>query len=205
MSISEMSIHSFNEALASRAATPGGGGVSSLAASLGAALGSMVINLTLGKKKYAEYEAELLELLSELEAMRLRAESLVEEDAAAFEPLSKAYAISKDDPKRDEIMESCLRRAAEPPMEMLRLACRGIIIHQRLEKISSVLAVSDVGTGVIMCWAAMYGAAVNVRVNTRLMKDREYAEKLNSEVEELMNSHWKLADVVYENVWERLG
>lgn len=89
-------------------------------------------------------------------------------------------------------------------MEILRLACRGIEIHEKLEKTGSVLALSDVGTGVIMFWAAMYGAAMNVRVNTRLMKDRDYAEKLNAEVEQLMQSHWKIADKVYENVWERL-
>jgi len=204
MAFSEMDIKSFDALLASRAATPGGGGASALAAALGAALGSMVGNLTLGKKKYAEYEPELRELMTELEALRLRAEELIDADAEAFEPLAKAYAIPKDAPGRSAELERCLRIAAEPPMEMLHLACRGILIHQRLEKIGSVLAISDVGTGVIMLWAAMYGAAMNVRVNTRLMTDRDYAEKLNAEVESLMGSHWKIADRVYENVWERL-
>ncbi len=204
MSISEMKIHEFNEILASKAPIPGGGGASALAASLGAALGSMVANLTVGKKKYAQYESEHMAFLDELEGLRIRAEELIAEDAAAFEPLSRAYSIPKDDPGRDEEMERCLRLAAEPPMEILRLACRGILIHERLEQTGSVLAISDVGTGVIMFWAAMYGAAMNVRVNTRLMRDREYAEKLNAEVESLMNSHWKIADKVYENVWERL-
>lgn len=204
MGFPDIQIKEFDALLASKSPTPGGGGASALAASLGAALGSMVGKLTLGKKKYAEYEVELTELMAELEAMRLRAEVLIDEDAAAFEPLAAAYAVPKDRPGRDELMERCLRRAAEPPMEMLRLACRGIMIHERLEKIGSVLAISDVGTGVIMFWAAMYGAAMNVRVNTRLMKDREFAEKLNAEVAELMNSHWKIADRVYEDVWERL-
>ena len=204
MTVSEMQIHEFNTVLASKAPTPGGGGASALAASLGAALGSMVANLTVGKKKYAQYEAEHSAVLEELETLRLRAEELINKDAEAFEPLSRAYSIPKDAPGRDEELERCLRLAAEPPMEILRLACRGIQIHERLEKTGSVLALSDVGTGVIMFWAAMYGAAMNVRVNTRLMKDREYAEKLNDELERLMQSHWKIADKVYENVWERL-
>ncbi len=204
MAFSDMEINSFNSLLASKAPTPGGGGASALAASLGAALGSMVVNLTIGKKKYAEYEEELSALLSELEKLRLDLEKLIDEDAAAFEPLSKAYAIPKDAPGRDEEMERCLRLAAQPPMDILRLACRGICIHERLERIGSVMAISDVGTSVVMLWAALYGAAMNVRVNTKLMKDREYAEKLNTEVDELMASHWKIAESVYEKVWERL-
>ena len=200
----EKNIAEFNALLASKAPVPGGGGASALAASLGAALGSMVANLTLGKKKYAEYETENGSLLRELEELRLKAEELIEKDAEAFEPLSKAYSIPRDAPFRDEEMERCLRMAAEPPMEILRIACRGILIHEKLEKTGSVLAISDVGTGVIMFWAAMYGAAMNVRVNTRLMKDRAYAEALNSEAESLMAEHWKIADKVYETVWERL-
>ena len=196
-------ISEFNALLASKAPAPGGGGAS--AASLGAALGSMVINLTVGKKKYARFEAELNEILSELETMRLRLEELVNEDAEAFLPLSKAYSIPKDAPGREEELERCLRIAAQPPMEMLRLACRGIIIHQRLELIGSQLAISDVGTGAVMLWAAMYGAAMNVRVNTKLMKDREYADALNAEVEKLMNEHWVIAEETYKKVWERLA
>lgn len=199
-----MQIDRFNAALASRAAVPGGGGASALAASLGAALGSMVSNLTVGKKKYAQFEAELNTLLTELEALRVRSQELMDEDAEAFEPLSMAYSIPKDAPNRNEEMERCLRLAAIPPMEILHLSCRGIEIHCRLEEIGSVLAISDVGTGVIMFWAAMYGAAMNVRVNTKLMSDREYAEKLNNEVDELIGKYWKIADETYEKVWERL-
>ena len=205
MIFANMDISRYNEALASRAATPGGGGASALAASLGAALGSMVCNLTISKKKYEEHREEIESIAAELEALRVKCEQLMDDDAFAFEPLAKAYSIPKDAPGRDEEMERCLRLAAEPPMELLRLCCRGILIHERLEKIGSVLAISDVATGVVMLWAAMYGAAVNVRVNTRLMKDRDYAESLNAELAELMEGHWKTADEVYEKVWERLG
>lgn len=204
MDFSAMQIDSFNAQLASRAAVPGGGGASALAASLGAALGSMVANLTVGKKKYAQYENELNAFLAELEELRIECQNLMDEDAKAFEPLSRAYSIPKDDPDRGFEMERCLRHAAEPPMKIARLACRGILIHQRLEEIGSILAVSDVGTGVIMFWAALYGAAMNVRVNTKLMADRSYAEKLNTEVEALVTEHWKIAEKVYEKVWERL-
>ena len=81
MSFQHTDIHEFNEILASKAPVPGGGGASALAASLGAALGSMVANLTVGKKKYAGYEAELSELLADLESLRIRAEELIDADA----------------------------------------------------------------------------------------------------------------------------
>ena len=204
MDFSTMQIDNFNSLLASRAAVPGGGGASALAASLGSALGSMVVNLTVGKKKYAQYEEELNMLMSELEELRIKCQSLIDEDAKAFEPLSKAYSIPKDASEREQELERCLRLAVEPPMEMVRLSCKGIKIHRRLEEIGSVLAISDVGTGVIMLWASLYGAAMNVRVNTKLMSDRSYAEKLNAEVDTLMSEHWKIAENVYEKVWERL-
>ncbi len=204
MDFSAMQIDNFNTLLASRSAVPGGGGASALAASLGCALGSMVVNLTIGKKKYSQYEDELNKLLHELEELVSKCQCLIDEDAKAFEPLSKAYSIPKDDPTRAEEMERCLRLAAEPPMEIVRLSCKGIKIHRRLEEIGSVLAVSDVGTGVIILWASLYGAAMNVRVNTKLMTDRAYAEKLNDEVDSLMSEHWKIAENVYEKVWERL-
>lgn len=200
----EKNIAEFNALLASRSPVPGGGGVSALAASLGTALGSMVLNLTLGKKKYAEYEEENAALLSELEELCLKAQELIEKDAEAFEPLSAAYSIPKDAPGRDDEMERCLRLAAEPPMEILRLACRGLLIHERLEQTGSMLALSDVGTGVVMLHAAIYGAAMNIRVNTRLMKDRDYAEKVNAKAESLISRYGKIAEEVYEKVWERL-
>ncbi len=204
MAFHEMKINEFSALLASKAAVPGGGGASALCAGLGAALAGMVCSLTEGKKKYAQYQQEIEAIKAEAEDIRLGLEKLMDEDAAAFEPLSKAYSIPKDTPGRDEILEQGLREAARPPMEMLRLCCRGIKLHQRLEEIGSVLAISDVGTGAVLCWAGMYGAAMNVRANTHLMKDREYAEKLNAEAQALMSEHWKIADETYEKVWERL-
>ena len=102
----EKNIAEFNALLASKAPVPGGGGASALAASLGAALGSMVANLTLGKKKYAEYETENGSLLRELEELRLKAEELIEKDAEAFEPLSKAYSIPREDRKSTRLNSS---------------------------------------------------------------------------------------------------
>lgn len=200
----DMALRRFNEELASKAPAPGGGGASALAASLGTALAGMVCRLTSGKAKYAGNQREIEAVLAEVDELRARLEQLIDEDARAFAPLSRAYAIPKDDPERGAVLEECLRKAAEPPMEVLRLSCRAIRLHERLAEIGSALAQSDVGTGVVLCWAAMYGAAMNVLANTHLMKDRDYAGALNARAEELMGEHWQVADRVYESVWEKL-
>lgn len=193
----------FAELLASKEPVPGGGGASALVGALGAALCSMVANYTVGKKKYAAVEEDVKAILAEAEELRIRLLELVDEDAAAFEPLSRAYAIPKDDPARGEIMERCLRQAAQPPMELLRLSCRTIELHQQLLDKGSVMLQSDVGTGVIFCWSALYGAALNVKVNTKLMKDRAYAEEMNAEADGLVNKYGKIAGQVYQAVMGR--
>ena len=203
MSFSDLTIEGFTEALAARTPVPGGGGASALVCALGAALGCMVGNYTVGKKNYAAAEPEVRELMAEAERIRAEAAALVEADAEAFEPLSRAYAIPADDPQRAEIMEQSLRTAAAVPMQILRLSCRMIELHKRLGEIGSTLMASDVGTGVVFCWSAMYGAVLNVRVNTKLMADREYAGALEREADELMQKYWKIADEVYESVYGR--
>jgi len=201
--LTDMSCEQFCQVLSAKAPVPGGGGASALAGALGASLGAMVGNYTLGKKKYAGVQEDIRVLLDEAEKLRCDLLAQVEADAAAFEPLSRAYAIPKDDPARDEVMERCLLRAAAVPMEILRLACRGIELHQELERKGSAMMASDVGTGVILCRAALFGAQLNVKVNTRLMADRSCAEKLNAEADALVNKYRKIAEAVYEAVMGR--
>ena len=199
----EKNITEFAEVLASSAAVPGGGGASALVGALGAALGSMVGALTVGKPKYAAVEEDVKALMVKAEELRSQLLSCVEEDAVAFEPLAKAYAIPKDDPTRDETMEKCLRQAASVPLKILDLSCQMIQLHREFADKGSVLAVSDAATGVVFCWSAMYGAAVNVKVNTKPMKDRTYAEKINRQVDRMMETYWPIAEKVYEDVYRR--
>jgi len=203
MSLNDLSLREFSGALAGRSSVPGGGGASAAVAALGTALGSMVGNFTLGKKKHADAEPEIRRLLAEAETLREALLTCVDADAAAFEPLSRAYGIPRDDPSRGEIMEKCLREAAAVPMRILELSCRGIELHRQFAEKGSTMMLSDVGTGVVFCWAALYGAALNVKVNTSLMADRSYAEDLNKQVDEALDAYWRLADEVYENVYRR--
>lgn len=197
------SVTEFTEALASKAAVPGGGGASALVGAIGIALGDMVGELTVGKKKYADVEEDVKALMARAQELRVKLLSCVNKDAEAFEPLSRAYGIPKDDPTRDEVMEKCLRDAAAAPLEILDLCCEAIELQREFAAKGSVLAISDAATGVVFCWSAMYGAAVNVKVNTKSMKDRAYAEKINAHVDAQMAKYRSLAEKVYQDVYGR--
>ena len=197
------SVTEFTEALASKAAVPGGGGASALVGAIGIALGDMVGELTVGKKKYADVEEDIKALMVRAQELRVKLLECVNKDAEAFEPLSRAYGIPKDDPTRDEVMEKCLRTAAAAPLEILDLCCEAIELQREFAAKGSVLAISDAATGVVFCQSAMYGAAVNVKVNTKSMKDREYAEKINAHVDAQLAKYRSLAEKVYQDVYGR--
>ena len=205
MHTADQTCGAFLDALASRAPTPGGGGASALAGALGAALCTMVGNYTVGKKKYAAAEEDVKALMARAEDIRGRLLAQVDADAAAFEPLSRAYAIPKDDPDREAVMEQCLRDAAAAPMEILRLSCEAIDLHREMLDKGSVMMLSDVGTGAALCWGALYGAWLNVKVNTKSMADRAYAVAMNAEADGLVNRYWKIAEQVYEAVMGRFS
>ena len=205
MHTADQTCGAFLDALASRAPTPGGGGASALAGALGAALCTMVGNYTVGKKKYAAVEEDVKALMARAEDIRGRLLAQVDADAAAFEPLSRAYAIPKDDPDREAVMEQCLRGAAAAPMEILRLSCEAIDLHREMLDKGSVMMLSDVGTGAVLCWGALYGAWLNVKVNTKSMADRAYAGAMNREADQLVNQYRKIAEQVYEAVMGRFS
>ena len=172
----------FAEILASKESVPGGGGAAALTGALGAALCSMVGNFTIGKKKYAA----------------------VEDDVKAFAPLSKAYAISKEDPHRDTVLEEATLNACKAPMEMVRRCCTGVeLLEEMLEK-GSVMLVSDIGCGALLCKAAMESAAMNVFINTGSLKDRDRARSMEAEIDTLLAQYGPRAAAVAEAVNKRI-
>ena len=205
MSLVELSSKDFSQQLASKAAVPGGGGASALAGAWAAALGSMVGSLTLGKKKYEAVQDDIRSLMDRAEELRQQLLSCVDEDAAAFEPLSKAYAIAKDDPSREAIMEAALKEAASVPLKIVRLCCQSMELLDGFGQMGSALAISDAATGAAIAKGALYGGAVNVFVNTSLMKDRAYAAEIEGEVRSCMERYGELADKIYDRVMEKLS
>ncbi len=201
----EETVRDFTLKSASKDPVPGGGGVSALCGALAASLAEMVVNLTAGKKRYLEYTEELEGIREKADTLRAQLLDGIAEDAAAFEPLAKAYALPKDTEGYAERMEECLRNAAKPPFAILTMCADVIRLDERLAVIGSKLAVSDAATSVMLAHGALYGAYMNVIVNTRLMKDRTYAENVNKEAEELLHTYSRKAEEIYESVVRRLN
>lgn len=201
----EKNIDKFLEALASSAPTPGGGGAAALCGALGIALGNMVGNLTLGKKKYADVQEDIAELNAKAEALRAGFVALVDADAEAFAPLSRAYSIPKDDPARDEIMEPALLRAAEAPLEIMRKCAEALELISGYAAKGSALAISDAGCAAALCGAAMESAALNVKINTKSMKNRAVTDNINAEMNELLQKYFVLSQEIYNDVSGRLS
>ena len=179
----DMMLHNFTEELAGKAAVPGGGSVAALAGSLAASLGSMAANLTSGKKKYAAYQADIERMIEEARVLRQDFLALMDKDADAFLPLSKAYGIPKDDPTRDEVMETALKAASAAPVEVLEKAFVLTDLLEELVEKCSALVISDVGVAASCCRCAAESALLNVRINTKMMKDRAAADAMDARAE----------------------
>ncbi len=208
MSFLNQDIQAFTDVLASKASVPGGGGASALVGAVGTALGSMVGALTVGKKKYADVEAEIIELMKKADVVRAELLKQIDEDARVFEPLSKAYGLPKDTEEQKaekaKIMEACLHEACSVPMEIMVKCCEAIELQKEFAAKGSSLAISDAGVGVAFCKAALQGASLNVFINTKSMKEREYAEGLNKQALDMLAKYVPMADEIYESVFARL-
>ena len=207
--IAQKSCVDFIEVLASKAAVPGGGGAAALAGAIGMALGSMVCNLTTGKKKYAQYEEAIQEILEKAAKLEEELLSMIDKDAEGFFPLSKAYGLptttEEEKQYKAETIEKCLKVACEVPMNIVRLCYDSIKLHEELVDKGSKLAISDVGCGVQCLRAAILSGQLNVIINVNSMKDREYAEKIEKECNQLVDDGVKICDEVYEKVLVALG
>lgn len=201
-------VAAFSEALASGAPTPGGGGACALAGALGAALGSMVCALTFGKRRYADVEEDIQRIASRMEALRQRLLALIDADAEAFLPLSRAYGMPRGTQQeraaRDTVMEAALLRAAQPPLDIMEVCAEAVALHAELGEKGSALAISDVGVGAALSRAALQGASLNVFTNTRLLRDRQRAAALDARAQALLGEALPEADRVVAAVMARL-
>ena len=202
MKLRNTSVTEFTELIASTAPAPGGGGASAAVAAVAVALGDMVGELTVGKKKYADVEDEIKALMEEAQALRVRLLELIDEDDENFTPLSRAYGIPKGTPGREEELERCLKLAVSAPLEIFRLCCRIIDMQDEFAHKGSKLMISDAATGVAFARGALMGAAANVKVNTKLMSDRDLAGKIDEEVDAKMAIYCDKADSVFHFVYD---
>lgn len=197
-------IDTFLGELASKAPVPGGGGASALGGAIGSALGSMVGNLTLGKKKYAEFEPDILVILEKLAKNQEELLALIDQDAEVFEPLSRAYSLPKNTEEelahKEAVMEEALLSASLVPLEIMRKSVEALVLQEELSHKGTRMAISDVAVGVQFLKAALLGASMNVYINTKSMKNTEKAQELNAEADSLIAKGSALADDIYSRI-----
>ena len=194
------SCRKFVEVLASSAPAPGGGGAAALVGAIGTALGNMVGSLTVGKKKYADVEAEIIALKEKCDALQTELLDQVEADDKGFVPLAKAYGIPKDDPNRDAILEEAGGTACAVPMHIMELCCQALEYVAVFAAKGSRLAVSDAGCAAVCCKAGLQAASLNVFINTKSLKNRTVAEEMNAKANGMLEKYCALADEIFTSV-----
>ena len=200
MDFANASCAEFVRVLASNAPVPGGGGASALVGAIGTALGNMVGSLTVGKKKYADVEAEILALKAKCDALQQELLDQIAADAEGFAPLAKAYGIPKDDPSREEMLEAATLVACRVPVRIMELCCESLEAIREFAKKGSRLAVSDAGCGAVCVKAALQAASLNVFINTKTLRDRETAESLNARCLDMLERYGAMADEIFNSV-----
>ena len=163
----------------------------------------MVGSLTVGKEKYADVEEDMKAMTADMKELSESLLECISKDAEMFAPLAEAYGMPKDEPGRDEILEKCLRDAAATPFEIMELCCKVTELLEEFAEKGSKLVVSDAATGAALCRGALLGAAVNVKVNTRLMKDRTYAEDTDAKADAMIEEYAGRAEKVFNDYYDK--
>ena len=206
--IKDQSIQTFLDELASKSATPGGGSVSALLGAQSAALTSMVCNLTIGKPKYAEVEAEMQVLLQKSEALREKLTGLIKADVDVFNRLMAAYGLPKetDEEKvaRTEAIQTVLKAATEVPLDCARACAEAIELSRCAANKGNLGVISDAGAAVMAGYGGLKSAALNVYINTGSLKDRQFAEAKLAELETILKDVDGIVEDVYQTVKSKL-
>ena len=204
MSFCDKTCKEFIEVLSSKEPVPGGGGASALVGAIGMALGNMVGSLTVGKKKYADVEEEIKELMAKSEVLIKKLEALVDKDAEAFAPLAAAYSLPKETEEekayKAEVMAKALLIAAEAPLEIMVACCEAIDLVEQYAAKGSRLAISDAGVSAICLRSALMGASLNVFINTGSMADKEKAAELENKANSMIEVYGKKAEEIFWSV-----
>jgi methenyltetrahydrofolate cyclohydrolase len=182
----DLPIADFTGRLASDQPTPGGGAAAGLTASLAAALVAMVSRHTVGRQRYTAAQARAAEIVAEADSLRAACHALMDADSAAFQVVSAAYTLPKEDPDRAARVQAGLRQATDVPLDLMR-KCRHIeTLAVEIGRIGNQTLVGDAQTAGILARAAAQASAVNVRGNCATIQDRAYGEASLAEMESLL-------------------
>lgn len=206
--IKDKPISGFLDELASSAPTPGGGGAAAIMGAMGAALTSMVCNLTVGKKNYADVDAEMQDALQKAEDMRGRMTDMIAADVDVFNRVMGSYGMPKetDEEKaaRSEEIQAALKEATDVPLACAKLAREVMEISKPVAEKGNKNVISDSGVSVLAAYGALRSAALNVYINIGGIKDKDFADDRARQLEDVLNGSDELLESVYSIVKGRL-
>jgi len=198
--LTTLPVSKFLNELASNSPAPGGGSVAALSGALGAALTSMVCNLTIGKKKYLDVENEMKNILRQSEELRQRFTVLIDKDTEAFNKVMEAFGLPKetDDQKalRSAAIQGATKEAALVPLEVMKHVIDGLALVKIVAEKGNVKSASDAGVSALMLYVAAEGAGLNVQINLSGIQDTEFVGWKTEEVTSLLHtSRMKLEEI----------
>lgn len=208
MKLTEMQLQDFCRLLASDAPAPGGGSASALAGAVGIGLGEMVANLTLGKKKYADYQDNAQEMQAASAKLLEELIRSVDKDTEAFDGVSAVFAMPKetDEEKaaRKAAMQSALKEATKAPFEVMEQCLASLkVVEQGLGK-TNQSAASDLGVAALNLRSGLQGAWLNVLINLGGIKDEAFVAQYRQQGEAILAEGLPLAERIYQTVLESL-
>jgi len=190
--LASMSVKGFLSELASSSPAPGGGSVAALAGSLGAALSSMVCNLTVGKEKYADVQNEIKDALKKSEQLRKELIRLIDKDTEAFNDVMKAFKMPKDTEeqkkKRSRAIQEGYKTAADVPLETAKTCEKILDVAMVVAEKGNQSSITDAAVSAIMAQAGVKSAILNVKINLGSIKDEMFVKKISSELDKLQNN-----------------
>lgn len=202
MKLVELTVSEFVETLGSDAPAPGGGSAAALSATMGISLTKMVCELTIGKKKYAEYEDDIKLVFDETKQLQKNLLEAIDKDTEAFNAVSAVFSMPKetDDEKaaRRAAMQSALEGAAKSPLDMMKLMLEALEVTKRAIGKSNTNAASDLGVAALSLKAGIQGAWLNVLINLSGIKNEEFVASYRQDGEALLAKGCFLADEIYE-------
>ncbi|MCX7089357.1 MAG: cyclodeaminase/cyclohydrolase family protein [Methylococcales bacterium] len=206
--LKDQSVQLFLDQLASKSSTPGGGGAAAVMGAQAAALVSMVCNLTIGKPKYAEVDADMQALLQQSEVLRERLTGMIKADADVFDDVMAAYGLPKETESektsRSAAIQDALKAATEVPLACAKACAETIRLSQIAAEKGNVNVISDAGVAAMAGFGALKSAALNVYINTGTLKDRAFAEARLAELDMLLQGADSRTEAVYQLVKSKL-
>jgi glutamate formiminotransferase/formiminotetrahydrofolate cyclodeaminase len=195
-----MKVNGFLSELASNSPAPGGGSVAALSGSLGAALSSMVCNLTIGKEKYADVQNEIKDALKKSEQIRKRLTQLIDEDTNAFNDVMKAFKMSKENEeqkkKRSAAIQEGYKIAANVPLETARTCEKILDVALIVAEKGNQNSITDAAVSALMAQAGVQGAILNVEINLSSIKDQDFVDNISSEINTLQKNAFKKTEEI---------